>query len=143
MKKLIIFTFLMANQTVFASVVKSIDENYSCNLFRVTTEETPITQDEVIINTKDAYGLTFVDMEIDFKNQTVSVQPVINTVLGLDKNLIPDRAIISPTNSDFKYLINQLNRRIFVFEKICITNKNEIKYAKEFEPKDQSENLIR
>lgn len=141
MKSLLIFTFLIISQIGYASVVKSLDADQKCTLYRVTTEQTPVTSDEIVVTDRDAYGLTFIDMDINFKDKNVTIRPVINIILGLNKDLTSERAIISAKNPDFKYLINQLNRRIFVFEKICINNKNEIIYAKEFESKETNSNF--
>lgn len=98
-----------------------------------------IASDEVIVNQKEAYGLSFVDMEIDFDNQSVFVQPTINVVMGLNRPLINGKGIIKADNPDFNFLINQLNRKLYVFEKICIGDNNVIAYANMFENK-QDEN---
>jgi hypothetical protein len=116
-----------------ASTLKSFDSENNCTLYRVPTEESPLTSDDVIVNERDAYGLSIVDMEIDFKSQKVSVQPIINIVLGVNRNLTNKRVTISSKNPEFKFLINQLNRKLYVFEKMCINSKNEIVYARQFE----------
>ena len=132
MIKLTVFLLLVANIS-FATVTKSFDTDNKCTLYRVPTEASPLEDNEVVILDKDAYGLTIVDLDIDFKNQSVSVQPMINVVLGFNRPLINTRATISNKNPNFKFLINQLNRKLYVFEKMCINSKNEIIYAKQFE----------
>jgi hypothetical protein len=134
MKKiLVIICALFQCISLNASILKSVDTDKECTLYRVPNETSPALSDEIIISDKDAYGFSFSDMDIDFKNKIVTIVPVINIVLGLNRPLIAKRAFISNKNSDFKFLINQLNRKLLVFEKICINESNEIIYAKQFE----------
>lgn len=137
MKKLILLTIVLTSSLSHALVVKTDDFAQKCTLYRATSEQTPVAEDDVIVSDKDAYGLTFSDMDIDFKSKKVTIQPMINVVLGFNRNLTNDRAFISSKNPEFKFLINQLNRKLYVFEKICISDKNEIIYAKQFETQAQ------
>lgn len=137
MKKILIILGLSLSTSVFSSVVTSFDAAKDCKLFRVTTEESPLIQDEVIIFDRDVYGLTIQNMKVDFKQKLVSVDPMMNVVLGFNRLLQKDRIIIKEKNPEFNFLINQLNRKIYVFEKMCINDNNELIYAKIFE--NQSE----
>jgi hypothetical protein len=132
-KRLVIICALFQCISLNASILKSVDTEKECTLYRVPNETSPALSDEIIISDKDAYGFSFSDMDIDFKNNIVTIVPVINIVLGLNRPLIAKRAFISNKNPDFKFLINQLNRKLLVFEKICINESNEIIYAKQFE----------
>jgi hypothetical protein len=125
-----------------AQVIKGNDQDHSCTLYRVANEEEgkpiKLNQDEVVISEKAAYGISFVDMEVDFENRKVLVQPTINIILGFNRPLIPKKAIISEENPNFNFLINQLNRKILVFEKVCISSDNEVVYAKMFESTEKT-----
>lgn len=141
MKKLIAFILIASfAQTSFAAVTKKRDQDQNCTLYKVISPDEngkfKLTYGEVIINQKDAYGLSITDMEIDFNNRTVLVQPQINVVLGLNRALTNSKATISAENPDFTFLINQLNRKIYLFEQMCISDRNEILYAKMFETTD-------
>ncbi|MBC7537745.1 MAG: hypothetical protein H7281_02925 [Bacteriovorax sp.] len=128
---------------VQASVVKGFDAEKSCVLYRVLPAPTDskvkvkLKTGEVIVYDKDAYGLSFQDMEVNFDNREVLIQPTINIVLGFNRPLIQGKAIIEAENPDFNFLINQLNRKLYVFEKVCIAD-GKIIYAKMFEDKPES-----
>jgi hypothetical protein len=138
MKKIFVLMLIATfTQTAQTAVVKKRDSEQNCTLFKVISADTngqlKISEDEVIINQKDAYGISLTDMEIDFSNREVRVQPQINVILGMNRPLLDRKAVISAENTEFNFLINQLNRKIFLFEQICISDKNEIEYAKMFE----------
>lgn len=127
-------------QSAHSAVIKKRDLDQNCTLYKaVNADENgkiKLHSGEVIINQKDAYGLTFNDMEINFDTREVLVQPMINVILGFNRPLVNGKAVISSENPDFNFLINQLNRKIMVFEQMCITDKNVIVYAKMFENTD-------
>lgn len=138
MKKLIVVMILaVVTQAGHAAVTKKRDALNNCTLYKVVSPDAngkiKLSAGEVIINQKDAYGLSIVDMEIDFSNREVKVQPQINVVLGLNRNLTNAKAVISAENPEFQFLINQLNRKVMLFEQMCISDSNEIEYAKMFE----------
>jgi hypothetical protein len=132
-----ISTFLLS--TGHAAVVKNRDSEESCTLYRVINSDSSgkinLNNDEVIVDAKDAYGLTFQDMEVNFDTREVLVQPMINIILGFNRPLTTSKAVIPSTHPDFNFLINQVNRKLFVFEKVCITDDNKIAYATLFENK--------
>ncbi len=136
---LLALTLLSFN--AFSAVVKSNDAERGCTLFQsVTAEENGnviLQPGQVLVSSKNTYGLSFTDMEIDFDRREVRVQPMINIVLGFNRMLTPAKAIIRQDNPEFSFLINQLNRKISLFEKICINSSNEIEYAKFFPAPEQ------
>ncbi len=115
----------------FAMVVKSVDQRNGCDLYRVTkTEEaSEVRSNETIYSKKVVYGIKIENMDIDFRNEEVSVTPIIQVVLGLDKNL-KERVFISGQNKNFKELVNQLNKSLTVFESVCISSDNRLVHAK-------------
>lgn len=142
MKKIIVVMLVAVfAQAGHAAVTKKRDSANNCTLYKVVTPDAQgkikLSEGEVIINQKDAYGLSIIDMEIDFNNREVKVQPQINVVLGMNRNLTNGKAVISAENSEFNFLINQLNRKVMLFEQMCITDSNEIEYAKMFETTTQ------
>lgn len=136
MKKLILCMALIVSATAFGEVVSSYDADSKCTLYRVTTDDTPVLKDEAVVYDGDTYGLSLTNMSINFEKKTVSVSPTINVLLGFNRSLLSNKITISATNPDFEFLINQLNRKLYVFEKMCITKKNELIYARMFEVKD-------
>ncbi len=137
--------FLLALMTLLsaatqASVVKGRDAENSCDLYRVVSADPSgkivRNANEVIIYAKDVYGLSFQDMEINFDNREVLVQPTMNIVMGLNRPLTSTKAIIPADHQNFNFLINQLNRKLYVFEKICMDN-GKIVYAKMFETENK------
>lgn len=142
MKKLLFLMLIAAlTQVGHAAVTKKRDLDENCTLYKVVSSDAngkiKLTSGEVIVYQKDAYGLTFNDMEVNFDNREVLVQPMINVVFGFNRPLINAKASIKEENKDFNFLINQLNRKLYVFEQICISDKNVIEYAKMFEPEEQ------
>lgn len=126
--------------TAQAAVVKGHDSENACDLYRVvsadTTGKIARKSNEVIVYAKEVYGLSFQDMEINFDKREVLVQPIMNIVMGLNRPLIPTKAVIPADHEDFNFLINQLNRKLYVFEKICIDD-GKIVYAKMFETENK------
>jgi hypothetical protein len=74
--------------------------------------------------------MSFRDMEVNFETREVMVQPIMNIVLGFNRPLTETKLAIAEGNKDFTYLINQLNRNVLLFEKVCITRDGKIEYAK-------------
>lgn len=122
-----------------ATVVKGYDDENSCELYRVALADSngkiKIEPHEVVIFAKEAYGLSFQNMEVNFDKREVLVQPMINVLIGFNRPLINTKAIIAAENPEFYFLINHLNRKLSAFEKICISNKKII-YAKMFQVVD-------
>jgi len=144
MKKTLILALLTIISTSgFAAVVKGHDNENACTLYKIMPSDSlgkvSLADEEVVINTKEAYGLSFTEMEVNFDNREVLIQPTINILLGLNRPLISTKASIPADHADFNFLINQLNRKILLFEKICITQDNKIAYAKMFEENPNSE----
>ncbi len=135
----LVLTCLTLN--AFGAVVSSTDAEKHCTLFQsVANEENGnviLREGQSLVTKRNTYGLSFVDMEIDFDRREVRVQPMMNIVLGLNRMLVPAKAVIRQDNPDFTVLINQLNRKIALFEKVCINSANEIEYANFFETPEQ------
>lgn len=124
----------------FASVVKGHDVENMCVLYRVAQADSngqiKLNPNEVIISAKEVYGFSFQEMEINFDNREVLIQVTMNIVMGINRPLLENKTIISSEHQDFNFLLNQLNRKVSLFEKICI-NDGKIIYAKPFEPKSE------
>lgn len=137
-------TFILAtllSLNAHAAVLKSYDASNGCDLYRVSEAQSngkiKLNSNEVIIYPKEVYGLSFQDMEINFENREVLISPMMNIILGMNRPIIKSKAVISADNKEFNFLINQLNRKVNLFEKVCI-NDTKIVYAKMFEPKPES-----
>jgi hypothetical protein len=107
-----------------------VDQRNGCDLYRVTKTEdaSEVRSNETIFNKKAVYGIKIENMDIDFRHEEVSVTPIMQVVLGLDKPL-KERVIISGQNRNFKTLVNQLNKSLTVFETVCISSDNRLIYA--------------
>lgn len=136
---IVIIGILISTQAMSA-VVRGFDFENNCNLFRVVPvdESGKIVKgdDEIVINSQDTYGLSFIDMEVNFNQREVTVKPIMNIVFGINRQLVNGKVSIEEKNPDFNFLINQLNRKVFLFEKMCITDDNKVIYAKYFENKE-------
>lgn len=123
-----LMTLFVSNS--FAMIVKSVDQRNGCDLYRVTKTEdaSEVRSNETIFNRKAVYGIKIENMDIDFRHEEVSVTPIMQVVLGLDKPL-KERVIISGQNRNFKTLVNQLNKSLTVFETVCISSDNRLIYA--------------
>lgn len=115
----------------YALVLKSVDRVNGCDQYRVskTEENSEVRRNEVIYMKKPAYGIKIENMDIDFRNEEVSVTPIIQVVLGFDKPLV-ERIVIEKSNTNFKALTNQLNKSLTVFESVCISSDNRLVHAK-------------
>ena len=143
MKKTVLLTFLISliTTTAWSAVVKGYDAEKACDLYRIAKTDANnkviINAGEVLLTAREAYGLSFRDMEINFNNREVLVQPTINIVLGFNRPLLNEKVAIEESNPDFTNLINQLNRHVMLFEKMCIGN-GKVVYAKMYENKPDS-----
>jgi hypothetical protein len=133
MQKTVITFLILLSQLSFANVVTSNDKENKCTLYRVTTDETPIKDQEQIYSEKEVYGITFQNLEIQFNDKTVTVVPMMNIVMGLNRPLMNSKLLIKSSNPDFSNLINQLNRKLLSLEKLCVNQNAEVVYAKTFE----------
>ena len=137
----IIITAFLLSQSAFSALVKSNDTQNNCSLYQVISAdengEIHPTDDQVVLSMQNLYGLSFTDMEIDFNKQIVRVQATANVLLGFNHPLLPNKVIIEKNNPNFNFLINQLNRKILLFEKMCISNDNKVVYANYFEVKEE------
>lgn len=125
---------LVLASTARAAVVVSFDQNKKCDNYRVTTEEKPKLNNEMIVIEKEVYGLSTQNQEIDFERRRVHVDIMALVVLGFNKRLTSEKIFISDSHDDFQIFINQLNRKVFLFEEICLSRKGEVIKFKSFEP---------
>lgn len=142
MKKLSVLIFtLLASSSAFCEIVKTYDSDKNCFLYQVANRDDHGHASEAgeVISDESLYGFAFKDMEVDFKNNVVRLNVIKSIVLGFNKPLMREKSVISPKNDQFNFLINQLNRTIMLFEKVCITQDNQVIYATFFKT-DQTSN---
>lgn len=129
--------FLVFSNAAFGEVLKSQDQDQHCTLYQVASKDENgqirISPDQTVISDRTLYGFSFHNMEIDFQNKLVFVDIVQNIVLGFDRPLLNHKGVISANNKSFNFLINQLNRSVIIFEKVCIAEDFSIVYANLFE----------
>lgn len=131
MKSLLVIGLIAFSSSVFSAVYKSYDSSASCNLYRVVNTD-QVKDDDVLVYAKNVYGISFENLEVDFANREAKVQVMLNVTLGFNRSLVEKKSTISADNVNFTNLINHLNRKIKLFENICITDENQIVYANEF-----------
>lgn len=121
---------LILSSSAMGAIVRGYDKKEQCDIYRLTSEKAPRLQNESIITDKDSYGLSTIDMEVDFDEREVRVQLMANVVLGFNKVLTGSKVRILESNPEFKTLVNQLNRKILLLEKACVDKSNVLIYAK-------------
>lgn len=131
MKTLLVIGLIAFSSSAFSAVYKSYDSNASCNLYRVVNTD-QVQDEDVLVYAKNVYGISFENLEVDFANREAKVQVMLNVTLGFNRSLLEKKSTISADNVNFTNLINHLNRKIKLFENICITDENQIVYANEF-----------
>lgn len=129
-----LLSFLIFNSNAYAELVSSFDDTNKCVIYRTTTEKNPILSTEKILSPKGVYGFSLKNADIDFENKSVHVDIWVRIIMGLNYNLTSKPVEIKSSNPNFNFLINQLNRAIFLFEKVCVSEKNELIWATFFEP---------
>lgn len=134
MKAILVMGLFVISTSAFSAVYKSYDSKNSCNLYRAgQTEETTPQKGEQVVLAKNVYGFSFSDLEIDFENREASVHIITNVVLGFNSPLLKSKVTMSADHPNFTALINQLNRKLYLLEKICVSSDNKIIYAAQFE----------
>lgn len=134
MKTILVMGLLTLTSSAFATVVKSQDAKKGCTLYRVIHKESkPQAKNESVFLNKEVYGIGFENMEIDFDNREARVDVVMNVVLGFNRNIAETKSTISADNAQFGTLVNQLNRKVSLLERVCLNANNEIIYAKTVE----------
>lgn len=139
--KFVALALLCLSLNAFSAVVSSSDAGRSCTLYQAVTNAengTVILQPgQTLLTSRNVYGLSFSDMEVDFDRREVRVQPMMNIILGFNRTLTPVKAIIREDHPEFSFLVNQLNRKIALFEKICINSSHEVVYAEFFKSPEE------
>lgn len=129
MKTILFLSALFVSLLGQAQIVKSLDTAKSCTLYRLVTQDKPMLASEQMAYDYSVYGMSIRNLEVDFNKKIVTVDAFANLVLAIDRPFIPGRIQILPSNPDFKFLINQLNRKFILFDALCISAKSELVYA--------------
>lgn len=139
--KFLALVLVILSFPTFAAVVTSNDREGSCTLYQSVREneqgEVVLQPGQHLLSNSRTYGLSFLDLEIDFERREARVQTMMNIILGLNRTLVAEKSVIKEGNPEFTFLVNQINRKVSLFEKICIGAHNEIVYAKYFESEEQ------
>ncbi|MBC7429020.1 MAG: hypothetical protein H7336_10435 [Bacteriovorax sp.] len=136
MKTILVIGLLTLSSTAFSSVVKSYDSAKSCNLYRVVSETSKAKQNnETVIFDKAVYGLALEDLDVDFDNHQAKAQVIMNIIMGFNRPVVEGQLAIEEGNPQFKMLINQVNRKLSMLERVCISADKRIVYGKVMETK--------
>lgn len=136
MKTLLLLLTLVVSPA-FSAIVTSLNADKSCTIYRVTSEKSPATTEEVEYDSRELYGFSLINLKVNFIKQTATVDIEKKVVLGFDRNLNSHPVMIQASNPQFEFLTNQLNRTLHLFEKICLTDSNELLWATFFPESSQ------
>lgn len=135
---------LLSSLSAFSDVVKSEDLENHCTLYELGTRDeagvTQLKEGQTLVSKNNLYGFSLKDLEVDFESKVVKVNLIQNIVFGFNKSLFPEKVTITPENKDFSFLINNLNRVIHLFDRVCVTSENKLVYAKFFETQENAAN---
>lgn len=129
MKAFLVMGLFIVSTSAFSAVFKSYDSKDSCNLYRVAGSEEVPQANEVIVSSKNVYGFSFSDLDINFEDREANVQIIINVALGFNTPLLKSKSSISADRADFTSMINRVNRKMNLLENICVSNDDKIVYA--------------
>ena len=125
---------LSVSSLASAAVATRRDQENNCTLYQAVSEDdnghVVLEEGQRLFSSRRVYGLSFLDLEIDFERREARVQTMMNVVMGLNRMLVPQKSVIRADHPEFTFLVNQVNRRVALFEKICISDENEITYAR-------------
>lgn len=124
-----------------AMITKQTDEKNNCELYSVLNKvrndagELVLSRDlvegEEIIDNKTHYGLELKKLEIDFDKREARFEIFKQVTFGVNRNLIDTDVLasISADNQQFSMIINQINRKLFIMNSICVDRDNQVIYA--------------
>ncbi len=113
----------------FGATATSIDAKNECVVYRNISKEKPVQAGETQIDNTISHGFSIQNMIIDFKNEVVTVEVLNRITLGSNRPLVSGPVFIRASNPNFKSLVNQLNRVLFTFDKVCISSQKELVWA--------------
>jgi hypothetical protein len=136
MKTLLVMGLLAISTTAFSSVARSYDSEHGCTLYRSVqdTDEAPgkLNPGEVIFVNKHVYGMSLSNLEINFDAREAKADINVNVIFGINQKLLADKSSITEENPHFTNIINQLNRKVDLMEKVCLSSDNKIVYTTNF-----------
>jgi hypothetical protein len=143
MFKPIIITLLPILMACSAQAAISLryDEVMDCQRYNVINEirndegelvlERDLFPGEEIIDKRVHYGLSTANLNIDFTDRKAEVEVIVNVALGLNKNLIgaDTKVSMDADHPQLNLFLNTLNRRVFLFNDICIRGTEVIEFS--------------
>jgi hypothetical protein len=129
MKHVLLLLVLSFSYVSYGAIVVSADTKNKCTVYRVTSPEEAKAKLENVVEPRELYGLTIKNLKIDFETKSATVEITKRIVLAFDRPLLENRVVIKAENPNFDFLVNQLNRDLFTFDKVCIRNSNELVWA--------------
>jgi hypothetical protein len=129
MKLAALFLILSVSLSSFGAIVVSTDLNNQCVIYRVTDAGEKNLAAEDVIEDRELYGLTIKDIKFDFEKKSATVEITKRIVLAFDRPLFEKPVVIKAENPNFTFLVNQLNRDLSTFDKVCVNNLHELVWA--------------
>lgn len=131
---------LMSNAQ--AMITTQLDSLNQCTIFSVVNYvrnsagelvlSRELNEGEEVIDQRTHYGLELKNLEIDFENREARFEILSQVTFGRNRSILGDeqKASISVQNKQFDMIVNQVNRKLFVMNSICIDRDNQVIYAK-------------
>lgn len=142
--KSIAFLALIASLNAHSMITRQYDRASDCELYSVVNKERNSNGDyvlerqlkasETVVDDRTHYGLETKNLSIDFDQRKASFEIISQVAFGFNKNLLESdgaQVSISADNAQFGQAINQVNRKLFSFSKVCLDQNNEVIYLKE------------
>lgn len=136
---LILLITLVSNAQ--AMITKQTDADNNCELYSVLNKvrndageyvlSRELVPGEVVIDKRTHYGLELKNLEIDFETREARFEVISQVTLGVNRNLLDQdvKVSISAENEQFSMMVNQINRKLFNMNSICIDRDNQVIYA--------------
>lgn len=117
------------SHTAVAGIALSRDAKSGCDLYRITTEEQPVSKTEELVSNARASGFSMRNATIDFETKVVRLQAVAIVRIGFNDRPAGASTWISPQQQNFNALLNSLNKTVFLFSKVCVAPTGQILWA--------------
>lgn len=142
-KSIVLLAFI-ASVNANALITRQYDQSRDCELYSVLAKvrngngdyvlEREVRANETVVDDRGHYGLESTNLSIDFDQRKASFEIISQVVFGFNQNLLETEGTqvsISAENPQFDQAINQVNRKLFSFSKVCLSQNNQVIYLEE------------
>lgn len=124
-----------------AMITQQADTQNNCELYSVVNYERnaageyvlsrELREGERVVDERTHYGLELKNLTIDFDRRSASFEVLSQVAFGRNRSLVGEdqKVSVSADNEQFDMLVNQVNRKLFVMNSICIDRDQQVIYA--------------